>query len=112
MKRTLALFLTLSMLVTLCMTGCGKKEEAPAPETGGAPQEETVTITYLSRWANPSDPRSAYYMAKLDEFRKNNPNIIVDDISIGDDSEAHKAKVNSSIAAGNPPDLFLSLIHI
>ena len=44
MKRTLALFLTLSMLVTLCMTGCGKKEEAPAPEAGGAPQEETVTI--------------------------------------------------------------------
>ena len=108
MKRTLALFLTLSMLVTLCMTGCGKKEEAPAPEAGGAPQEETVTITYLSRWANPSDPRSAYYMAKLDEFRKNNPNIIVDDISIGDDSEAHKAKVNSSIAAGNPPDLFIT----
>ena len=39
MKRTLALFLTLSMLVTLCMTGCGKKEEAPAPEES-APAEE------------------------------------------------------------------------
>lgn len=129
MKRALALVCSLAILLSLVLAGCSqpggtstpadnttqqestvsqKEDTADQKEDSADQQEETVTITYLSRWANPSDPRSVYYMGKLEEFRDLYPNIIVDDISIGDDSEAHKAKVNSGIAAGNPPDMFIT----
>lgn len=117
MKRFLALCLTLALVLA---TGCSQKTEspdAPAPTGGGNsaqagqdhPAEgDTVTITYLSRFVNPELVRAGYYIEKLEEFRAENPNIIIEDISIGDDSEAFKAKINSGVASGDLPDLFIA----
>ena len=119
MKRKVSILLIFALLCTLVATGCssstpGSKEDTTTTQTAQATPQPTaeegepVTISYLSRWANPSDPRSAYYLEKLDEFRSMYPYITVEDISIGDDSEAHRAKVNSGIASGSPPDMFIT----
>ncbi len=69
--------------------------------------DQKVTITYLSRYSNPEEPRSAFYMGKLDEFRAANPNIEVEDISV-QDSNAYISKVKASVAAGSPPDMYIT----
>lgn len=78
---------------------------AMAKETSS---EDNVSITYLSRYVNPELIRAGYYLDKLEEFKKENPNIQVEDISIGDDSEAFKAKINAGVASGDLPDLFIA----
>ena len=108
MKRKVSFLLIFALLCTLVATGCSSSTPEQATQQPTAEEGEPVTISYLSRWANPSDPRSAYYLEKLDEFRSMYPYITVEDISIGDDSEAHRAKVNSGIASGSPPDMFIT----
>lgn len=76
-----------------------------AEEEGAA---EPTTITYLSRYVNPELIRAGYYLDKLEEFKEANPDILVEDISIGDDSEAFKAKINAGVASGDLPDLFIA----
>lgn len=68
---------------------------------------ETVTITYLSRYSNPEEPRSKFYMDKLAQFQAENPGIIVEDISV-QDSNAYISKVKASVAAGSPPDVYIT----
>lgn len=69
---------------------------------------EKVSITYLSRYVNPELVRAGYYLEKLEQFKEENPDIEVEDISIGDDSEAFKAKINAGVASGDLPDLFIA----
>ena len=66
-----------------------------------------VTITYLSRYSNPEEPRSKFYMDKIQQFTNENPDIIVEDISV-QDSNAYISKVKSSVAAGSPPDMYIT----
>lgn len=121
--RKLISVLLVALLLTSLVAGCaapapapqegtpapqGGQEPAPLPAVESGGNEDPVTITYLSRWANPADPRSKYYLDMLDEFRALYPYITVEDISIGDDSEAHRAKVNSGVASGSPPDMFIT----
>ena len=68
---------------------------------------EKVTITYLSRYSNPEEPRSKFYMDKIQQFMAENPDIIVEDISV-QDSNAYLSKVKASVAAGSPPDMFIT----
>lgn len=107
MKRFLALCLTLAL--AMGMAGCASN--STNNQSGGGDDTQTdgkVTITYLSRYVNPELVRAGYYIEKLEEFREQNPDIIVEDISIGDDSEAFKAKINSGVASGDLPDLFIA----
>lgn len=54
MKKTLAIMLAIALLLTAlyCLTGCGKKEAAPAQETAqeAAPEEKAPTIVGV--WKN------------------------------------------------------------
>lgn len=107
MKRFLALCLTLAL--AMGMAGCASN--STNNQSGGGDDTQTdgkVTITYLSRYVNPELVRAGYYIEKLEEFREQNPDIIVEDISIGDDSEAFKAKINSGVASGDLPDIFIA----
>lgn len=121
MKRTIALLLALILgigVFSACTAGTDTPagpENSATSESGASTQsdalpatsEEKVTISYLSRWVNPSDPQSGYYMERLEEFRKQNPNIIVEDVSMGDDNEAHRVKIYSGVASNDLPDLFV-----
>ena len=86
----LALLLVISCLPTLALA-----------------QGEKVTITYLSRYSNPEEPRSKFYMDKIQQFMDENPDIIVEDISV-QDTNAYLSKVKASVAAGSPPDVYIT----
>lgn len=126
MKKGLSLVMAAALAAGL-LTGCGAsggqeqkvtteavKEESKEGESkkeGSKKEEsknETVKITYLSRFVNPELVRAGYYIEKLNQFREENPNIEIEDISIGDDSEAFKAKINAGVASGDLPDLFIA----
>lgn len=131
MKRVISLVVAGAMTAGF-LTGCGSsgtqggnakteavKEEPKTEESKEMDSNEekpkaegadgkTVKITYLSRFVNPELVRAGYYIEKLNQFRGENPNIEIEDISIGDDSEAFKAKINAGVASGDLPDLFIA----
>ena len=131
MKRVISLVVAAAMTAGF-LTGCGSsgtqggnakteavKEEPKTEESKEMDSNEekpkaegadgkTVKITYLSRFVNPELVRAGYYIEKLNQFRGENPNIEIEDISIGDDSEAFKAKINAGVASGDLPDLFIA----
>lgn len=120
MKKLISLALVLMLSLGL-LAGCGGSggasdapaagSSAPAADAGGdvAPADagDKVTITYLSRYANPEEPRSQFYMGVLQEFLDENPNVTVEDMSVSD-GDSYLSKLKSSIAAGTPPDLFIT----
>ena len=131
MKRVISLVVSAAMTAGF-LTGCGSSGTQGGNAKTGAVKEEpkteeskekdsneekpkaegadgkTVKITYLSRFVNPELVRAGYYIEKLNQFRGENPNIEIEDISIGDDSEAFKAKINAGVASGDLPDLFIA----
>lgn len=118
-KKWVAVGLVFAMSTSL-FTGCAKDASSSVPdsntslvqtdtqEAGGNSSGEKVKITYLSRYVNPELVRAGYYIDKLEEFKAQNPDIEIEDISIGDDSEAFKAKINAGVASGDLPDLFIA----
>lgn len=131
MKRVISLVVAAAMTAGF-LTGCGSsgtqggnakteavKEEPKTEESKEMDSNEekpkaegadgkTVKITYLSRFVNPELVRAGYYIEKLNQFRGENPNIEIEDISIGDDSEAFKAKINAGVASGDLPEVVKS----
>ena len=118
MKKLICTALALLMMMGM-LAGCGGSggsgtSTAPttsAPANGGSEADagpgEKVTITYLSRYSNPEEPRSRFYMQVLEEFLAENPNVTVEDMSVSD-SDSYLAKLKSSVAAGTLPDLFIT----
>lgn len=102
MKRVLAC-LTAALLV-LGITACGGAPEEKQPQDDSQP--EKVTITYLSRYTSPEVPRHKYYLDKLEEFRAQNPDIIVEDISISD-ADSYKSSLRSAVATGTLPTVYI-----
>jgi raffinose/stachyose/melibiose transport system substrate-binding protein len=98
-SRTLLSRISLALVLLLVLT-C-------LPVIALATGTDTVTISYLSRYSNPEEPRSKFYMDKLAQFQKENPGIIVEDISV-QDSNAYISKVKASVAAGSPPDVYIT----
>ena len=114
-KKIGVFMMTAAVMAAVMGCSSGTKEtEAGATEAavqaqggeGQAEKGEKIKISYLSRYTNPELPRAAYYMKKLDEFRAQNPNIEVEDISIAD-AESYKSSLKASVAAGNPPTVFI-----
>lgn len=106
MKRLLSMALTLC--VALSLSACGGPSAAGGKDAGTAASGDTgerVKLTYLSRYTNPEDNRAKFFMDKLDEFRAQNPDIEIEDISVTD-SDAYISKMKSLIAAGAAPDVF------
>ncbi len=119
MKKMLSFALAFTLALGI-FAGCGGGSGSTAASGGTAASGnaaastadagatgDKVTLTYLSRYANPEEPRSQFYMGKLQEFLDENPNVVIEDMSVSD-GDAYISKIKSSIAAGNPPDLFIS----
>lgn len=117
MKKTIQSIMALLLAGTL--TACGAPTASPATPPAAQPESNTesaaaalpqttekVKISYLSRFTNPELPRAKYFMEKLEEFRAENPNIEVEDVSIAD-AESYKSSLKASVAAGNPPTVFI-----
>jgi len=117
MKKLLAILLS-AVLLGSTVTGCGSsssaqsqapsksKSSASSTVASGTATSEAVKISYLSRYANPEYPRDKYFLSRLDEFKKENPNITIEDLSTAD-GDAYTTKIKSSVAAGSPPDMFI-----
>lgn len=106
MKKIVSLLLMLIMI--LSMTACGKQQTQESGTQTAQPDktEQTVTITYLSRYTNPEVPRHKFFIDKLDEFRALNPDIIVEDVSIAE-ADSYKSTLRASVAANTTPTLFI-----
>ena len=116
MKKLLSVALAVSMAfsLTACSSptsggnasGTGGGNEASADKDGqNSGRQGKVRLTYLSRYTNPEDNRAKFFMDRLDEFRTQNPDIEIEDISVTD-SDAYMSKMKSLIAAGAAPDVF------
>lgn len=110
MKRLLSMILTVCMVLSL--TACGGASSSGNHDAASGTSSQAaadgggkVKLTYLSRYTNPEDNRAKFFMDKLDEFRAQNPDIEIEDISVTD-SEAYISKMKSLIAAGAAPDVF------
>ena len=123
MKKIVSMLLVLVMLLGL--TACANqqtqqpaaqntqsdttKTETPKTDADAVQTEEpeqTVTISYLSRYTNPEVPRHKFFLDKLEEFRALYPNIIVEDVSIAE-ADSYKSTLRASVAAGTAPTLFI-----
>lgn len=121
MKKLLSVALAMSMAFSLTAcggassggnaagTGDGKEASVDGGGQDGSKQDGggqgKVRLTYLSRYTNPEDKRAKFFMDKLDEFRSQNPDVEIEDISVTD-SDAYISKMKSLIAAGAAPDVF------
>lgn len=110
----------LSVLLTACMACSLAACQSTSPSEGtaasaaeekgssaGSEAQGKVKLTYLSRYTNPEDKRAKFFMDKLDEFRAENPDVEIEDLSVTD-SDAYISKMKSLIAAGAVPDVFAS----
>lgn len=125
-KKQFCSLMTAVILTAGALSGCTASPSAEPPKTEAqktetsaqaAQPEETAsskndssktTITYLSRFVNPELVRAGYFIEKLEQFKEEHPDIEIEDISIGDDSEAFKARINAGVASGDLPDLFIA----
>lgn len=116
----------LSLVLSACGTGSGgaaqsggnegsggsvsaedEKADAAAPEESGedAGGGEKITITYMSRSGNVENVKDKFMMDRLAQFQKENPNIVVEDLSIVE-LDAYNTKLKASVAAGEAIDIF------
>lgn len=76
--------------------------EESGEETGSG---EKITITYMSRCGNVESVRDKFMMDRLAQFQKENPDIVVEDLSIVE-LDAYNTKLKASVAAGETIDIF------
>lgn len=116
MKKIIACLISATLLVSFALTGCqgnSKTQETTAGTSSvtTAAKESTdtnskpVTITYISRQANPEVPKNKFFMDRLAQFQKENQNITVEDLSIVE-LDAYNSKLKASIASGDPINMF------
>ena len=119
MKKIIACLISAVLMVSFILTGCqgnSKPQESTAgtSATSTAPvtdkesadsNSKPVTITYISRQANPEVPKNKFFMDRLAQFQKENTNITVEDLSIVE-LDAYNSKLKASIASGDPINIF------
>lgn len=110
MRRKIFVYLISAILmVSFLLTACQGKQtpQDSTPGTSATEKGQTdsttkpVTITYISRKANPEDPNDKFYIDRLAQFQKEYPYITVEDLSILE-LDSYNAKVRASIASGDP----------
>ena len=65
-KRMMAILLALAMVFSLA--ACGQKEEAPAPEAGGEPQQSAEPVVLRLSEQNSETSSNATYWKKVAEL--------------------------------------------
>lgn len=73
--------------------------------TAFADDSAKTTVRILTRYSNPDNPREKYFMDKVAQFQEENPDIDLQDVSISDE-ESHDTLFKTSVAAGDPIEVF------
>jgi raffinose/stachyose/melibiose transport system substrate-binding protein len=113
MRKIIVCLISAMMIVSFLLSGCqgdsGSQKSAAGTtvdsKTGTEQTERPVTITYISRQANPDVPKNKFFMDRLTQFQKENPHITVEDLSIVE-LDAYNSKLKASIASGDPINIF------
>lgn len=104
-------------LLALSLTACAKSgTDQPAPAPGGtetaaespaaaAGKKDAVKVRILTRFSNPDSVREKYFMDMVAKFQAENPDILLEDVSISDE-ESHDTLFKTSVAAGDPIEVF------
>ncbi|CAM4124150.1 extracellular solute-binding protein [Paenibacillus alkaliterrae] len=102
MKKVLSIAITLTLTISLILTGCGKKESGN--ETDQAGGKEKVK---LSLWHNftGDDQRAKTMRSIIEQFQKDHTNIELDIQAIPPDG--YRTRLKTVAAANEMPDLFV-----
>lgn len=100
MKRLLSLLLALALCAAF-FTSCS--DSSNGGDGGGSGDQITVRI--LTRNSNPDNVREKYFMDMVEKFNEENPDIHLEDVSISDE-EAHDTLFKTSVASGDPIEVF------
>ena len=94
MKRRLSVFLVILMLCSML--------------SAYASAGEPVTITVLTRYIDGGpDAMNQYYYNRMRQFERENPDIVIEDISVNE-LDVFNMKLKSSIASNEFPDVFMN----
>lgn len=94
-KRNAKLAITMAVIGTLTTAFGGMTVHA----------EEPVKVRILTRFSNPDSVREKYFMDMVAKFQEENPDILLEDVSISDE-ESHDTLFKTSVAAGDPIEVF------
>lgn len=114
MKKKIALALVLILALSI-LGGCKEKESETKESVATSTKEdkkqsevkdsdEPVHISILTRWSDES-PQAKIYREQLEVFRQENPQIILEDLSISDETSFND-KWKTSVATGRVPSVF------
>lgn len=103
MKKFMNVLMILSMVLVL-IAGCSSNNSVTSG--GETAQDDSITITLLHRW--PNEPFKSYFDEAIKEFKKVNPNVNFNVISVI--NEDYKQKINVQLAGNNPPDIFFTWV--
>ena len=73
--------------------------------SGSQEKDEQVTVRILTRYSNPDSVREKYFMDRVEQFKAENPDIDLQDVSISDEN-ARDVKFKTAISAGDPIEVF------
>lgn len=112
--------LLLSLLMALSLfAGCGgtttspsgsnspasvASTNEPAPVETPEPSSEPVSIRILTRLSS-NQPNAVAFRDRVQQFRDQNPNITIEDLSIEDEA-SWESKFKTAVASGDVPELF------
>jgi len=97
------LLISIVMLVLVSATACGSRSNSTA--TGNSTDEPTnLTVWWYALWNGKDGKPESWMRDKADEFMALHPNVKKIDIEILP-GETGVQKIDTSIAAGSPPDL-------
>ena len=127
-SRKIALLMAVTMLAAMVTTACGVSQEAPKADTADtakvaettAPDvssveteapvsadEEKIEISFMNLWAEDNTENIAVSVrAAMEKFQQENPNIIIKEEAIGDQS-AYYTKLKTLAASNSLPDVFV-----
>ena len=100
-KKSLAVALGASMVLSLAACGSSGKEEKKETK-----KDETIEIRLTSRWGG-EETLSQYFNSKIDEFNEmdNGIKIVADNVT---DEQQYFDKLSSQFGAGTQPNVFIN----
>ena len=117
MKKRIMGLAVAGALMGMLLGGCGSSggsQTAESQTTGDQTGETTavqessgeqVKVRILTRFSNPDSVREKYFMDMVAKFQEENPDILLEDVSISDE-ESHDTLFKTSVAAGDPIEVF------
>lgn len=121
MKKSNLIFGLIIILCLIIMTACRNSKssdntynddlndtqtlEIEASNSDDSSVTEQHTIRILTRFSNPDNIRERYFMDMVAKFQEENPDIILEDVSISDE-DSRNTLFKTSVASGDPIEVF------